>query len=53
MGSAAWDPLIRLRLDEFRLDTADQDLLLIDFDTSAAGNSRHSVRSQARGARAL
>ena len=41
------------RLDDFRLDTADQDLLLIDFDTSAAGNSRHSVRSQARGARAL
>ena len=46
-------PGIRLRLDDFRLDTADQDLLLIDFDTSAAGNSRHSVRSQARGARAL
>ena len=51
MGSAAWDPA--QAFDAFRLDTADQDLLLIDFDTSAAGNSRHSVRSQARGARAL
>ena len=52
MGCAAWDPASGFTIFVLTLH-ADQDLLLIDFDTSAAGNSRHSVRSQARGARAL